>query len=204
MSDILPFLATLAPSTGVRSFASAVPRVDVPAGGASPWAPPPPPVVEPEEPPIDFAALRDEALEQGRAEGLRETAALREQLARLVSALADAETLASTMRANLIADAAATVVDAWLGASGSADKLLPVIRAWEARSSDPAKAHVHPSEVEALREAIGETDLEIVADASLAPGTLKLRSAAHELTHDWQGRLSELRDAIAHALEVKS
>lgn len=204
MSDILPFLATLAPSSGVRSLASAVPRVDVPGTGTSPWAPRPQVVEEPEEPPIDFAALRDEAIEQGRAEGLRETAALREQLGRLVSALADAEVLASTTRADLIADAAATVVDAWLGAPGSADKLLPVIRAWEARSTEPAKALVHPSEVDALREAIGESDLEIVADASIAAGTLKLRSAAHELTHDWQGRLNELRDAIAHALEVKS
>lgn len=204
MSDVLPFLATLAPSAGVRPITSALPQVQVQTG-TSPWSPKPPPISEaPAEPPIDFDALRDEAIEAGRAEGLRETAALRARLQQLVTALAEAEAEASQTRANLIADAAATVVDAWIGASGSAAKLAPIVRAWENRSDDPAAVHVHPSEVEGLREAIGESPVTVVGDAAQRPGTLQLRSAAHELTHDWERRLAELRDAIVHALEVTS
>lgn len=204
MSEILPFLATLTP-TGTRPFTSALPKVDVPSG-PSPWAPPPAPpaVEEPDEPPIDLAALRDEAIEQGRAEGLRETAALRAKLDRLVTALATAEKETSALRANLIAEAAATVVDAWLGATGSIEKFLPVLRAWEARSADPAKAHVHPTEVEEIRAALGESTIEVVADPAVSAGSVQLRGAAHELTHDWSRRLGELREAIVHALEVKS
>lgn len=204
MSDIRPFLATLIPSSGVRSFTSALPVAQV-ATGTSPWSPRSSTVeAGPEQPAIDVAAVRAEAVEQGRAEGMRATEQLRATLETMVAALASAQAEATAVRASLIADAAATVVDAWLGGAGSADKFLPVIRAWQARSADPATAHVHPSDAEMLRSAVGESSLSVVADATIPAGTLQLRSSAHELTHSWERRLTELREAIIVALEVKS
>jgi hypothetical protein len=203
MSDIRPFLSTLAPQPGVRPFTSALPVSVVPVG-TSPWSPRPTAPTEPAQPAIDVAAIRAEAEEQGRDEGLRETEVLRAKLAQMIGALAAAQAEATAMHANLIADAAATVVDAWLGSTGSADKFLPLVRAWQARSADPATAHVHPSEADTLRAAIGESTLTVVADATIPVGTLQLRGPAHELTHSWERRLSELREAITLALEVKS
>lgn len=201
MSDIRPFLSTLASATPVRSFTSALP-VSVVAVGTSPWSPRSAPA--PAQPEIDVAAIRAEAVQQGKSEGLRETAALRAKLEQMIGALAGAQAEATAMRANLISDAAAAVIDAWLGTAGSADKFLPVVRAWQARSGDPATAHVHPSEAEMLRAAIGDAAMTVVADASIPIGTLQLRGPAHELTHSWDRRLAELREAITLALEVKS
>lgn len=205
MSEIFPFLATLAPSSGVRSFTSALTVAEVPAG-TSPWSPKPTaaPAPDPSTPPIDVEVIRADAIVQGRAQGMRETENLRAKLAQLLDGLAAAQAEAVAQRATLIADAASTVVDAWLGTSGSAAKLLPIVRAWQARSDEPATARVHPSEADALRAAIGESTLAIVADATLPVGTLQLRGPAHELTHTWEQRLAELREAIIVALEVKS
>jgi hypothetical protein len=201
VSDIRPFLSTLVSATPVRSFTSALP-VSVVAVGTSPWSPRP--EAAPAQPQIDVAAIRAEAMQQGRDEGVRETAALRAKLEQMIGALAGAQAEATEMRATLISDAAAAVIDAWLGTAGAADKFLPVVRAWQARTADPATAHVHPSEAEMLRAAIGDATMTVVADATIPVGTLQLRGAAHELTHSWDRRLVELREAITLALEVKS
>lgn len=205
MSDIRPFLSTLASASPVRSFTSVLPVSEVPVG-TSPWSPQPrgEVAVAAPQPQIDVAAVRADAMVEGRAAGMRETEILRAKLQQMIEALAGAQAEASALHAKLIADAAATVVDAWLGSTGSADKFLPLIRAWQDRSPDAATANVHPSEAEALRAAIGESTLSVVADPSIPVGTLQLRGHAHELTHSWEGRLAELREAIVTALEVKS
>ncbi len=202
MSDIRPFLSTLA-SSAVRSFTSALPVAQVPTA-MSPWSPQPQAEPAPVQPVIDVEEIRAAALEEGRDEGLRETEVLRGKLKQMIGALAAAQAAATTMHASLIADAAATVVDAWLGSAGTADRFLPIVRAWQDRSAEPATAHVHPSEAEMLRAAIGESSVTVVADATITIGSMQLRGPAHELTHDWSQRLAELREAITLALEVKS
>ncbi len=205
MSEIRPFLSTLVSATPVRSFTSVLPVSVVPVG-TSPWSPQPStlvPVAAP-QPQIDVAAIKADAIVEGRAEGMRQTEQLRATLQQMIDGLAAAHAEASAMRANLIADAAATVVDAWLGGTGSVDRFLPVVRAWQARGSVASTAHVHPSEADALRTAIGESTLSVVADAAMPAGSLQLRGPAHELTHRWESRLAELREAIVLAIEVKS
>lgn len=209
MSEILPFLSTLAPSSGVRSFTSALPVAQVPSSGNSPWAPQPVAPAAPAAPAtpaidIDVEAIRADAIVQGRAQGMRETENLRAKLQQTLDALAAAQAASATTQANLIADAASTVVDAWLGTPGSAEKFMPIVRAWQARSTQPATVQVNPLEAEALEAAIGESTLSVVADAAIPPGTLQIRGPSHELTHNWESRLAELREAIVAALEVKS
>lgn len=203
MSEIRPFLASLAHAGGTRPFGSAL-RVHETPPGTSPWSPQPSGEPATAAPAIDLTSLREEAVAQGREEGLRETAALRARLQQMIFALGDAEIEAAAVNAGLIADAAATVVDAWIGGTGAAEKFLPIVRAWQARGSEPATAHVAPSEVEAVREAIGDAEITVVADPALAAGVMRVSSPGLELTHSWEQRLVELREAIAAAVEVSA
>ena len=203
MSEIRPFLFGTAAASSVRAFGAALAVVETPPG-TSPWSPRPGTDPEPSLPAIDVTALREEAAAQGREEGLRETATLRARLQQMIYSLADAELEATTVRARLIAEAAATVVDAWVGGKSVAEKFLPIIRAWQTRSNEPATAFVHPSEVDAVRAALGEATMTVSADPALAVGTMRVSSAGLELTHSWEQRLAELREAIVTAIEVSA
>ena len=203
MSDIRPFLSSLASASPARAFGAALPVIDTPAG-TSPWSPQPRTAPAPSAPAVDVTAVHDEAAARGREEGLRETAALRARLQQMIDSLADAELDANDVRAHLIAEAATTVVDAWVGGKSVAEKFLPIIRAWQTRSGEPATAYVHPSEVESVRAALGEASMTVTADPSLAVGTMRVSSAGLELTHSWEQRLTELREAIVTAIEVSA
>ena len=198
MSDVRPILTSLPGATPITAFGAAL-RVVASPDATSPWSPQR--VEVPVAPSIDTDAIRAEACAQGRDEGMRETAALRAKLQQLIDALSAAISAASERDTQLIADAAATIVEAWTDQASAAEKFLPIVRAWQARTTEPAAARVHPSEAEELRAAIGIAAITVVADASIAVGTLQIRGPAHELTHSWEGRLSELRDAIAATLE---
>lgn len=199
MKDVLPFLSTLPGAAPVASFVSALP-VAHPPGGPSPWSPTPPAAA----PAVDTAALRAEACARGREEGLRETQALRDRLQRAIAELEAATAEVRTVRAEQIAEAATTVIDAWSGSAGGAARLVPVVRAWQERMTEPATLTVHPAHADALREAIGDAPLTVVADPTLPQDALRIRSATRELDHHWDQRLAELRAAIVHAMEVTS
>src|SRR5438105_5530534 len=110
MSDLKPFLATIATGhTSARSLGTALPVHAMPEA-MSPWTPKPEPAPAP--PPIDLETVRAEALAAGREEGKRETAALRGKLRILVDALQAARDGLASPAADLIADAATAVVAA--------------------------------------------------------------------------------------------
>jgi flagellar biosynthesis/type III secretory pathway protein FliH len=189
------FLASLQPPLGPRAFASTLPVQGTPPAN-SPWAPSGPAL--PAAPPVDLDAQRAEAVAKGRAGGLAETARLRAQLAKLVAGLAETAAQEAVVATTHIAEAATTVIAAWLGRTPS---LEPIIAAWIARCAEPSTARVNPADVDALRAAIGDAGVTIVPDPAIAPGDIHLRASALELEHRWADRLAELRTAIHAAIE---
>jgi flagellar biosynthesis/type III secretory pathway protein FliH len=205
MKDILPFLQVVASST--RPLGAALPSLATPPA-TSPWSPRPiaEELAAPPAEVVDVAALEADARARGRADGLAETAALREQLAATLAGLATARDALAAPAAALIADVATCVIEAWVAGTDHAALLAPVIRGWVARApAQPATARVHPGDAAALAQAIGDAPLAIVEDAAVAPGAIDITSPTLELAHDWERRLPELRAAILAALaEVDS
>jgi flagellar biosynthesis/type III secretory pathway protein FliH len=199
--DVQPFFPVAA--TPTRSLGAALPPIGTPAV-TSPWSPR---MVAPiaEEPSADqvaeLAALRDEARAQGRAEGMAETAALRERLTGALARLAMPADEVVAPAAELIAEVATCVIETWLGHADRSALFAPLVRSWLERSpAVPAAARVHPDDAAALTQAIGDAPLAVVPDPRLARGALEIRGATLELSHDWRTRLDELRIAIAAAL----
>jgi flagellar biosynthesis/type III secretory pathway protein FliH len=197
-SDVTPFLSTIsgAPSPP-RSFSSSLAQIST-AAATSPWSPQStasaPPV-------IDTQAIEAEACERGRQEGLAETAELREQLAAAIAAFTNARAALVTPSAMKIAAAAAAVVGAWTETAAPSELYAPILHAWIAKHDAPATAHVSPSHAEAIKELIQGAPITVIADASLSAGEIRFSSATMELSHSWDQRLPDLRDAIASALE---
>lgn len=153
----------------------------------------------------DAAALaeaRAKAVEEGRAEGLRETAALRETLQKLAAQLIAARETKLANVAEAVAECAVAAIEGWVATAPKQELFAPVVRAWMERGGAAAAAKVHPSGVAALQAAIGDAPITIEADATMAPGDLKIRGEALDVSHAWPERLRELRDAIATALET--
>ena len=153
----------------------------------------------------ELTAMFDEARDQGRAEGLAETAALRDRLTRALDELAAARAQLIAPAAELVTEVASCVIEAWLESSQRSELFAPIVRGWITRSAGrPATARVHPDDVAALTEAIGDAigdaQLTIVPDPTLAPGTLEIANPTLELSHDWRARLPDLRTAIAGAI----
>ena len=216
MSEPRPFLAFLKSPT--RSLQSSLPTVAV-AEAPSLWSPlaesvPPPvpvaaepapePTIAPQSPfarhAIDSDAVRAEAAELGRADGLRETAGLRAKLAAAVAALEVARRAIAGPSADLIAEAAAAVVAAWASAADHRELFAPIIQRWIARDHGPAVVRVHPDDVDAMRVAIGDAALAIEPDDAIEPGDVEIASPSFELSHRWEARLLELRETIATVL----
>lgn len=198
-THLQPFLSSV--TTATRPFQSALPSIDTPVA-PSPWTPkatpasaPPPPVA------IDVQAIRAEAVASGRAEGLRETAALRERLVAVLRELEAARAAVIPPTANQIAEAAVAVVAAWVGNEDKRALFAPIVAAWCGAEQKTGVAHVHPADVEALTAAIGELPITVAPDPAIARGDIAIRNAGFELSHSWEARLPDLRDAIARALE---
>jgi flagellar biosynthesis/type III secretory pathway protein FliH len=149
-----------------------------------------------------LAEARAQAIEEGRAEGLRETAALRETLHELAAQLIAARDEKAANAAETIAECAVAAIQGWVATAPKQELFAPVVKAWMERGGAVAGAKVHPSGVAALQAAIGDAPITIEADATLAPGDLKIRGEALDVSHAWGERLRELRDAIATALET--
>lgn len=198
--DVLPFFASIQPSPApVRPLGHAIPALPLPVT-TSPWSPKPEPVAPPvPAAPIDLEAVRADAVAAGREEGLAETAALRAQLQHAIEALERARAEVAGPIAELVGDAAATVIEAWLEGADRRAVVGPVVRAWVA-SGGTGTARCHPSAVEALRAELGEAGLGVEADPALGPGDVAISDPVRELVHCWEPRLRELREAIASAL----
>ena len=150
----------------------------------------------------ELAAARATAIAAGRAEGLAETAALRATLQKLVAELAAARAVDTTKVAETIAECAIAAIEGFVATAPKQELFAPVIAAWIVRAGTaPATAKVHPSSVVALKAAIGDAPIAIEADATMAPGDIKIRGEALDTTHAWAERLRDLRDVIATALE---
>lgn len=197
--DVRPFLVVAPQPT--RPLGAVLPAIATPEV-VSPWLPrpaaPPPPV--PDAPVIDAEAIASEARDRGRAEGLAESQALRDQLAEVIDALVAARAHVIAPAADAIAEVCGAVIEAWLDATDRAALFAPIVKAWLAQSADPATVRVHPADVDAVAELIGEAPLAVVGDPGLAPGALAIRGAALEVSHDWQARLPELKTLIAAAI----
>jgi flagellar biosynthesis/type III secretory pathway protein FliH len=197
-----PLFAVLAAST--RPFASALPAQTTPPVVA-PWLIQTQPALDDGAAARSAAALAEvhaKAIEEGRAEGLRETAGLRETLQKLAAQLIAARDAKLSSAAEAIADCATAAIEGWVATAPKQELFAPIVKAWMERGGAAATAKVHPSGVAALQAAIGEAPIAIVADAAMAPGDLKLRGEALDMSHAWAERLRELRDAIATALET--
>lgn len=202
-----PFLATIAQPT--RPLGDALPSLPT-APVVSPWLPRAEATNGPAGPdPAELAAqaaARDAAIADGRAAGLAETAALREQLARLCNALDAAIAGVAGPTAELVGELATCVVESWVGHTHRSALFAPVVASWLAQPGDPAAvARVHPDDEAAIIAAIDDAPIRVVADPAAAPGSLAISGGARELNHAWPDRLPELRTAIVAALtEVES
>jgi len=192
VSDIVPFLAAIA-AQQVTTRPMLLPSMDPVLAGPDPGA---------------LEAERAAAIAAGREAGLRETAALRAKLAGLVEAMRTTREAKATELAELVATAATSVIEAYLGTIPRADMFAPVIRGWLAGDASAAgTVTVHPSDIDATRAAIGDAPLVVVGDATVKAGDIAVASPTRELTIAWQTRLDELRSAItaelaaAHALQ---
>ena len=211
MTELRPFLAFLASPT--RSLQSALPAVDPPVpDSVSPWSlrDDSPPVSLPDSPPnpeplsyaqaFDLDALRAEAALLGRADGFRESAALRANLAAAIAALDAARRAIAGPSADLIAEAATAVVAAWAASSDHRALFAPIITRWIARDLGPSTVRVHPQDLDALRAAIADAPLSIETDDEIEPGDLLISNPSFELSHRWEARLRDLRESIATQL----
>jgi flagellar biosynthesis/type III secretory pathway protein FliH len=150
----------------------------------------------------ELADARATAIAEGRAQGLAETAALRATLQKLVAELATARALDTTKVAETIAECAIAAIEGFVATAPKQELFAPMIEAWIVRAGTaPAIAKVHPSSVVALQAAIGDAPITVEADPAMALGDIKIRSESLDTTHAWAGRLRELRDVIATALE---
>lgn len=197
---IAPFLSTI-PASTPRPLGAALPAVDSGEPAPSPWSPKAEPAPQPVPVFVDHEAARAEAVARGREDGLRETAELRARLTKLTAALDLARSAVAALSADLIADAATAAVSAWTDGADRRELFAPIVRGWLARATGDATAHVHPSEVEAMQAVVGDAPIRVVADTGIARGNVQVRSAELELSHQWEARLRELREAIATAIE---
>jgi flagellar biosynthesis/type III secretory pathway protein FliH len=206
MSDVVPFLSAIAahaaPRPAPSAFGAALPVAQVPVG-TSPWSPqPPPPPPVAALPAIDLESLKSEARETGRREGLAETDALRTKLAALCAQLETKLAAVSADTVEIVAESASTVVEAFVGATDQKRLFAPVVQQWLAAARGPATACVHPADIAAMTETIGDAPLTVVGDESVARGDVVIRGAAYEIEHRWDEHFQALRHGIAAALAV--
>lgn len=209
MSTIRPLFAAPAP-VAARPLADVL---DARSGGGAPapWLlrdpnASPSPTASPAPVAIDTAQIERDARERGRAEGLAETAALRERLATLVLDLESERSRAVRIASAQIADAAVTAVSAWLGSEDRTARLAPTIQRWLGRCAGEQNvtARVHPSDVEAMKAAIGDAKIEVVGDPAFRAGDVVIRGGLFELVHRWDERLRELHELIVAAVEAEA
>jgi len=202
-SEIRPLLASLQSPT--RPLGATLPVIpSTPA--ISPWTPQPE-VISPAAPPVvDTRAIEEEARARGHAEGLAETAVLRERLSQAVVSLEQMCARGLELASAQIADATVATISAWLEHDDRAKLFAPLIERWLAKAAAQTGTivRVHPTDVDAMRAAIGDAPLEVSADRSITPGDVAIRGGAFELVHQWEARLAELRATVIAALDEEA
>ena len=210
MSEARPFLAFLKAPTPTQSLHSTLPAVAL-RNAPSLWSPRLVPAPEPESqdepepepvsyaPAIDRDAIRAEACELARAEGVRELASLRATLAAALVSLDTARRAIAAPSGDLIAEAASAVVAAWTSGDHR-ERFAPIIQRWIARDRGPAVVRIHPDDVAAMRAAIGNAALAVEPDAAIKPGDAQISSASLEVSPRWEAWLRDLRETIAAEL----
>ncbi len=198
--DIQPWLTALTSPT--RSLASTLPAQRNVAT-TSPWGPQPALGQDPATL-RELEQMKSAAIEEGRAQGKRETEELRKKLGAAIEAL-DRQRTASTGKASeLIADAAIAVIETWLDSEVERkDRFLPIVRGWLQRTGDGAGAvaKCNPADAAAMREAVGEALISVEPDPTVPVNSVRIANANLEIDHDWTARLAELRQAIATAAD---
>jgi flagellar biosynthesis/type III secretory pathway protein FliH len=213
-SDVVSLFSTLRPdggSTLTRPFAAALPAQQTPVVD-SPWTP------KREAAGVDPAAVmaaavaaanaqiekaRTDAVAAGREAGLAETADLRAKLTAVLAQLEESRAARTQQHADAIADAATTVIEAWVGSVDRATLYAPIVRTWlDHAAGATATARVNPADVAGLTAAIGDAAIVVEADAALPKGDVRIRNSSLDTTTVWKDRLRELREAIATALET--
>jgi flagellar biosynthesis/type III secretory pathway protein FliH len=199
---IKPFLGTLPTPATAKPLGEALPALDVPSA-SSPWSPKVAPAPVPAAV-VDVESLRARAIEDGRAAGKRETEQARGKLGALLGELERQRAADHGRVAELVAEAAVAVIEAWLdrGLEDRRDVFAPIVRGWLQKTGDggSATAYVNPADVAAMRAAVGDAMIAVEADAQVAPGDVRVRGATIDTTHTWRERLGELRHAIATAI----
>ncbi len=146
------------------------------------------------------AAELERARQEGRAEGLAETARLRQQLAALLGNLAERRVARDRELGYAVVEGALAVIETWLEGSelDRRARFAPIVLRWarEVGAEAPTVAQVAPGDVAALREAIGELPIEVRADPGLLPGDVQLRSERALVELLWRERLGELREEL--------
>lgn len=195
--DIRPFLSSLPGTAAPRPFAAALPVQAVPSG-QSPWNPNPTQAQV-----AEVEALKAKALTDGRAAGQRELDNQRKKLEALIGMIQGERDADATKLAELVANAAATVIEAWLDETSDRAKLFaPIVKAWllKTGSGEGSIAKVAPSDVAAMRAAVGDAMIAVEADPKIPPGDVQLRGEVLDITHSWADRLDELKAAIATSM----
>ena len=198
MKDLRPLLATFA--SPARTFAQSLPatasRADL-----SPWSPRAEHAVQS----VDAVEIAQAARERGLADGLTQTAALRERLSSVLMALESAHERVVELASAQIADATVSALGAWVEREDRAALFAPLIKRWLARCAGEQATcvRVHPGDVDALRIALDGAPLEIVPDPAISAGDLTIRGGAFEVAHRWTERLQELRELVIAALDAE-
>jgi Flagellar assembly protein FliH len=180
LADSLPTLIEPSMSAPEASVLAPVPAALAPLGNA------------------ELAAL-EAARAQGYAQGLAETGRLRNQLAALCHARQH-QTLDFDRLADAVVDAALIVIETWLESCDDdrRARLAPVVHRWihEVGADVPAVAQVAACDVAAMRSVLGDIPIEVIADASLMPGDVRLRADHTAIELRWRDRLLELREDL--------
>jgi flagellar biosynthesis/type III secretory pathway protein FliH len=195
---IEPFLGSLPTPVAAKPLGEVLPARDVPEG-SSPWSP-----KAITAPVVDIESMRARALEDARVAGRREIDLVRGKLVALVGELERQRAADHARVAELVAEAAVAVIEAWLdrGLEDRRDLFAPIVRGWLQKTGDgdSATAYVNPADVATMRAAVGEAMIAVEADTAVAPGDVRVRGATIDTTHEWRERLDELRHAIATAI----
>ncbi len=146
------------------------------------------------------AAELERARQQGRAEGLAETAALRQQLVELHAQLAAQHQDRGRQLGRAAVDAALVIIEAWLEGDETdrRARLSPVVERWSSAlgAGGPLVAWVAAADEGALRDVVAGLGIEVRVDPELLPGDLRLRGERAMTELRWEERLSELREAL--------
>lgn len=197
-------LAEALPRQATAPVTSWLVREAAPAAGP---APAPTPCAACAARAADDAELRARlarAEEDGRAEGLRETAALRARLAEVVAALERVQATQATAAAEAIVDVALAVCGVLAPAAAALDKSGVAALMTEVVGAAGGQAitlKAHPDDAAELGADLPEA-VRLEADPTLAPGEIRAQGARLMIDARWAVRLAALHEPLVALLRA--